>query len=153
MTKQRDVVGQDRHAGHPRRFVFVLLQTYLLSFASALESLRIANRMAGTQIYDWRLIGEGGEESTCSAGTTFRLDGDLGELQRDDTVLVCGGIEVQNATTKKVLSWLRREARKGLVIGGLCTAGYTLAKAGLLDGRRRRSTGRTPTVSPRNSTR
>lgn len=137
MTKQRDVVGQDRHAGHPRRFVFVLLENFtLLSFASALESLRIANRMAGTQIYDWRLIGEGGEESTCSAGTTFRLDGDLGELQRDDTVLVCGGIEVQNATTKKVLSWLRREARKGLVIGGLCTAGYTLAKAGLLDGKK-----------------
>ena len=137
MTQQRDVVGQDRHAGHPRRFVFVLLDNFtLLSFASALESLRIANRMAGTRVYDWILLGEGGEERTCSAGTTFHLDGDLGELQRDDTVLVCGGIEVQQSTTKKVLSWLRREARKGLVIGGLCTAGYTLAKAGLLDGKK-----------------
>ncbi|GAA6198836.1 GlxA family transcriptional regulator [Aquicoccus sp. SU-CL01552] len=137
MTQQRNVVGQDRHAGHPRRFVFVLLDNFtLLSFASALESLRIANRMAGTQVYEWRLIGEGGGERSCSAGTTFHLDGDLDELQRDDTVLVCGGIEVQKATTRKVLSWLRREARKGLVIGGLCTAGYTLAKAGLLDGKK-----------------
>ena len=137
MTEQRHVVGQDRQAGRPRRFVFVLLDDFtLLSFASALESLRIANRMAGSQVYDWILIGEGGEESTCSAGTTFKLDGDLDELQRDDTVLVCGGIEVQKATTKKVLAWLRREARKGLVIGGLCTAGYTLAKAGLLDGKK-----------------
>jgi hypothetical protein len=35
-----------------------------------------------------------------------------------------------------VIGWLRREARKGPVMGGLCTAGYTLAKAGLLDGKR-----------------
>ena len=40
------------------------------------------------------------------------------------------------ASTKKVLNWLRREARRGVTVGGLCTAGYTLAKAGLLDGKR-----------------
>jgi len=51
-------------------------------------------------------------------------------------VLVCGGIDVGAATTKRVISWLRREARKGATMGGLCTAGYTLAKAGLLDGKR-----------------
>ncbi len=137
MKEQRDVVTKDQPAGRPRRFVFVLLDNFtLLSFASALESLRIANRMAGRELYCWRLIGEGGEEMTCSAGTTFKLDGDLDDLQRDDTVLVCGGIEVQKSTTRKVLSWLRREARKGVVIGGLCTAGYTLAKAGLLDGKK-----------------
>jgi len=50
--------------------------------------------------------------------------------------MVCGGIDVQAATTKKLLAWLRREARKGLVVGGLCTAAHTLAKAGLLDGKR-----------------
>ena len=61
---------------------------------------------------------------------------DLDELQRDDTIMLCGGIDVQDASTKKVLSWLRREARKGLMVGGLCTASYTLAKAGLLDGKR-----------------
>jgi len=35
-----------------------------------------------------------------------------------------------------VLNWLRREARRGVRMGGLCTAGYTLARAGLLDGKR-----------------
>ncbi|TDK45079.1 GlxA family transcriptional regulator [Antarcticimicrobium luteum] len=137
MYEQRDSVVNDQPPGRPRRFVFVLLDNFtLLCFAAALESLRIANRMAGREFYSWRLIGEGGDEMTCSAGVTFKLDGDLEELQRDDTVLVCGGIEVQSATTKKMLSWLRREARKGLAIGGLCTAGYTLARAGLLDGKK-----------------
>ncbi|MEY8839743.1 AraC family transcriptional regulator, partial [Cribrihabitans sp. XS_ASV171] len=52
------------------------------------------------------------------------------------TILVCGGIDVQKATTKRLLGWLRRESRKGLSVGGLCTAAYSLAKAGLLDGKR-----------------
>lgn len=120
-----------------KRFVFVLLPNFtLLSFAAALDSLRIANRVAGETIYEWILIGEGGDTVTCSAGTEFKLDADLIDLSRDDTVLVCGGVNVQDGTTKKLISWLRREARHGLVLGGLCTAAYSLAKAGLLDGKR-----------------
>ncbi len=130
---QRVLKDTDR----PKRFVFVLLENFsLLCFSTAVESLRIANRMAGKTLYEWTLIGEGGTSAACSAGTVFQLDSDLTEMNRDDTVLVCSGIDVQAATTKRVLGWLRREARKGLVIGGLCTAAYALAKAGLLDGKR-----------------
>ena len=121
----------------PRRFVFVLLPNFtLLSFASAIEALRIANRMAGAPIYDWLLTGENGGTVRCSAGSEFTLDCDLPELTRDDTVLVCGGIDVHNGTTRRLMNWLRREARRGMVMGGLCTASFTLARAGLLDGKR-----------------
>ena len=121
----------------PRRFVFVLMENFtLLSFASAVESLRIANRMSGTSMYEWRIIGEGGDTVSCSAGTAFQLDGDLEELSRDDTVMICGGIDIQSATSKKLLNWLRREARRGMTVGGLCTAAFSMAKAGLLDGKR-----------------
>jgi transcriptional regulator GlxA family with amidase domain len=121
----------------PHRFVFVLLDRFtLLCFSCAVEALRIANRMAGRQLYSWELAGEGGETATCSAGISLALTMDLGELDREDTVLLCGGIDVQSATTRRLVSWLRREARKGVTLGGLCTAGYSLARAGLLDGRR-----------------
>ena len=121
----------------PRKFVFVLLENFtLLSFASALECLRIANRVIGYRAYDWSLVGEGGDLQHCSAGTTFKLDGDLGEIGRDDVLVVCGGIDIQTSTTKKLLSWLRREARKAVPVMGLCTAAYTLARAGLLDGKK-----------------
>ena len=121
----------------PRRFVFVLLENFtLLSFASAVECLRIANRMIGREAYSWQVVGEDGGTCTSSAGAVFALDGGLEELGRDDTVMICGGIDVQAATSKKLLAWLRREARKGLIVGGLCTAAHTLAKAGLLDGKR-----------------
>jgi hypothetical protein len=96
------------------RFVFVLLDNFtLLSFASALDALRIANRMLGYHAYQWMFIGEGGETARCSAGTTFALDDDLCELHRDDVMMLCGGVNIQMATTKKVLNWLRREARRG----------------------------------------
>ena len=121
----------------PKRFVFVLLENFsLLSFSSAIEALRIANRMADAQLYTWVLAGEGGTGARCSAGTEFRLDMDLDELVRDDIALVCGGLDVQDATSKRVLNWLRREARRGVTMAGLCTGGYALARAGLLDGKR-----------------
>ena len=121
----------------PRRFVFLLLDRFtLLAFAAALEPLRIANRVAGRTLYTWRLAGEGGEAVTCSAGTAFRLDMGLDEIERDDTLMVCGGIDVAQASTKAVLNWLRREARRGVAIGGICTGAWTVARAGLLDGKR-----------------
>ena len=137
MNIQPQIVEGVAAPAKPRRFVFVLLRDFtMLSFACAVEPLRIANRMAGRPLYAWVLAGEGGESVTCSNGSVFRLDMDLAELSRDDTVMVCGGIDVQAATTRGVLNWLRREARRGVTIGGLCTAAHTLAKAGLLDGRK-----------------
>ncbi len=124
-------------SGPARRFVFGLLDNFsLLSFASAIDALRIANRMADRRLYDWVLAGENGVSVSCSAGTTFNVDIGLDELNRDDVLMICGGIDVQTATTKRILNWVRREARRGVVTAGLCTAAYTLARAGLLDGRR-----------------
>lgn len=121
----------------PKRFVFVLLDRFtLLSFASAIECLRIANRMAEEELYSWVLTGDSEDVITCSAGVRFNLDFALSDLNREDVVLVCGGMDVQKAATKRMLNWLRREARKGLRMGGLCTASYVLARAGLLDGKR-----------------
>ncbi|WP_132695899.1 GlxA family transcriptional regulator [Rhodovulum steppense] len=121
----------------PQDLVFVLLDRFtMLSFAGAIEPFRIANRMSGKTLYRWRLAGEGGDWATCSNGARIALDMDLDALGRDEIVLVCGGIDVQAATTKRLVGWLRREARQGRVIAGLCTAAHALARAGLLDGRR-----------------
>ncbi|ANT59085.1 AraC family transcriptional regulator [Salipiger sp. CCB-MM3] len=121
----------------PRRFTFVLLEQFtLLSFSAAIEALRIANRMSGQTLYEWSLAGADGDTVRCSAGPEFKVASELPELGRDDTILVCGGIDVHLATSRKLLNWLRREARRCQAVGGLCTASWTLAKAGLLDGKR-----------------
>ena len=121
----------------PRRFVFVLLESFtMLCFSAAVESLRIANRMSGRELYSWTLMSETGEPVICSGDIEYRVNSELIEVLRDDTLMICGGINIQNVTTKKLLNWLRREARKGPLIAGLCTAGFSLAKAGLLNGKK-----------------
>ncbi|SIN87665.1 GlxA family transcriptional regulator [Vannielia litorea] len=121
----------------PRRFVFLLVRDFsLLSFAGAIDALRLANRTAGARLYDWQLISEGGEPINASCGSVFQVDGGLDDLPRDEVVLVCAGLDVEDKASPKLLAWLRKQARRGLAVGGLCTAGYLLARAGLLDGKR-----------------
>jgi transcriptional regulator GlxA family with amidase domain len=120
-----------------QRYVFLLLDQFtMVSFAAAIEPLRLANRIAGRELYDWRLLGEGGLAAGCSNGTRILLDGGLEDVARSDTILVCGGVEIARAASRPVLAWLRREARRGARIGALCTGAWVLAEAGLLAGRR-----------------
>jgi AraC family transcriptional regulator, glycine betaine-responsive activator len=60
MLPSRQSVSLDRVPNRPKRFVFVLLPEFtMLCFCAAVESLRIANRMANRKLYDWKIIGEG----------------------------------------------------------------------------------------------
>ena len=123
--------------GRLRQFVFLLLKDFsLLSFSAAIEPLRIANRMSGQKLYRWTVVSEDGADTACSNGTIVRVASGLTDMGRDDVVLVCGGVGVRANTTTTVKNWLRKVARKGSVIGGLCTGAHTLAASGLLDNRR-----------------
>ncbi|MFV0300185.1 MAG: GlxA family transcriptional regulator [Paracoccus sp. (in: a-proteobacteria)] len=130
----------------PRRFTFLLLDRFtMLPFAGAIEALRLANRAAGKELYDWRLVGPQGEVARCSNGSGIVLDGGLedqpGATERmtgrgDQVVVVCGGIDVRKEAVKPVLNWLRRQERAGATIGAVCTGAWVLAEAGMLDDRR-----------------
>ena len=119
-----------------KRFVIVLLEEFAIySFGSLLDALRIANALSGKALYNWIVLAENGAVIRSSACTEFKVDFGLIELQRDDTVLICGGLNVQQNTTKNLVSWIRRQARKGVSIGGVDTGSYAVARAGLLDGK------------------
>ncbi|WP_370528975.1 GlxA family transcriptional regulator [Paracoccus sp. AK26] len=128
------------HPPTTRRFIFLLLDRFtMLPFAAALDSLRLANKMGGTTVYEWRLVGAAGDFATCSNGSQIRLDGGLdGDIaaMRDDVVIVCGGDAIATQASRAVLAWLRRQARTGARLGAVCTGAHVLAKAGLLEGRR-----------------
>lgn len=119
------------------RFVFLLLDQFtLIAFAGAVEPLRLANRMAGRTLYEWQVVSETGAPVQASNGVTVAVDAGLGELGRDAVIVVVGGVGVKAATTRPILTWLRREARRGIAVGAVCTGAQVIAEAGLLDGRR-----------------
>lgn len=131
MTRATSTLTQDTK---PQRFVFLLLENFtLLSFAAAIDTLRQANRQAEREIYAWKLLSPDGESALCSNGTQVRVDSGMEPLERGEILCVVGGIRVKAASTKPVLMYIRREARRGAVIGGICTATQTLAMAGVLD--------------------
>ena len=121
----------------PETFVFVLLERFsLLAFSAAIEPLRHANRLTGRRLYDWHVLTETGAPAHASCGLEVTADGALETLPRGAQVVVCGGDDVAGATTRGVLAWLRREARRGARVGAVCTGAFALARAGLLDGKR-----------------
>jgi AraC family transcriptional regulator, glycine betaine-responsive activator len=62
------------------------------------------------------------------------VNGDFEAVPPDSTIMVCGGIDVQKRTDKRLISWLRKISRRGVNIGAVCTGAHVLAEAGLLDG-------------------
>ena len=115
---------------------FLLLNGFtMISFANAVEVLRMANYLGQKTLYDWRIsdLGEGGTRASNGLVVT-QTDGC--SLDDCDMVFVCGGVNIQEATTPKVKAALRHLAALHIPLGGLCTGAIALAMMGLLDGYR-----------------
>ncbi|WP_247869248.1 GlxA family transcriptional regulator [Ahrensia sp. R2A130] len=115
----------------------------MIAFSTAIEALRLANRMLCWKSYDWRLASSDGNPVTASNGVEVSVNTSLTDerrmlagRERPDMVFVCSGINVENFTDKSLLGWVREEHKRGVAVGGLCTGAYVLASAGLLSGRR-----------------
>ncbi|MEM1317582.1 MAG: GlxA family transcriptional regulator [Pseudomonadota bacterium] len=127
-----------------RSIVFFLVPDFsMIAFSTAIEALRLANRMLCWKSYDWRLASVDGQPVRASNGVEVSVNTSLADerrmlagRERPDMVFVCSGINVEKFTDKSVLGWVREEHKRGVSVGGLCTGAYILASAGLLSGRR-----------------
>lgn len=116
-------------------FVFLLVENFShLAFSCALEPLRIANLVSGEELYRWSLISEDGKTAVCSNRSVTLADRGLEPLDRHDRLYVISGLHVQDRISAETLNFLRREKRRGVAIGAICSGAYVLAKAGFLDG-------------------
>lgn len=117
-----------------RRFVFLTLPNYsLIALSSAVEALRMANRVVGQDVYEWVLATIDGNAVAASSGLTLSPTVPVEATGNADIVFVCGGIQIERAATADVVALLRRLGQRKIALGSLCTGGYVLAKAGLLD--------------------
>ncbi len=116
------------------KYAFLTLPNYsLIAVANAIEPLRMANRLIGRDVYEWSLISLDGRTEEASSGLSLAPTVGLDKLGQVDILFVCGGVQVHEAVSPALLTALRRIADRKVALGGLCTGGYALAKAGLLD--------------------
>ncbi|WP_232845709.1 GlxA family transcriptional regulator [Aurantimonas marina] len=115
----------------------------MIAFATAIEPLRIANRIVGREIYRWRLASVDGASVRASNGVEVAVNGSVeaerrtlpGE-NRPSMVFACSGVLVEDFSDKAAFSYLRESHQRGISVGGLCTGAWILARAGLLADRR-----------------
>jgi transcriptional regulator GlxA family with amidase domain len=122
--------------GKPQKIGFLLIDNFtLISFASAIDPLRMANQLSSQELYQWIVISENGKSVKSSDGIEVLADASVNKAIELDTLIVVGGVDITRSYTKTQLTWLKQLDRKGIALGGVCTGAYVLAAAGLLDNR------------------
>jgi transcriptional regulator GlxA family with amidase domain len=124
----------------PRKqhFVFLTLPGYaLLALSTAIDTLRMANRVAQHEAYEWTLASLDGKPVTASCGMTLTPTLNIEAIASASIVFVCGGLDIKRQTNPNLNlnlnATLRVLAQKHPALGALCNGAHALAKAGLLD--------------------
>ena len=112
----------------------------LLAFAGFVDTLRHSADEGdrGRQIYcQWRILGPSLDPVRSSCGAEVIPWQTYGDPTDFDYIVVVGGVtSAFPAHLPETFEFLRLAAERGVSVVGLCTGSYTLAEAGLLDGRR-----------------
>ncbi len=113
----------------------------LLDVTGPLQVFATANDLVaeagGTPPYAPRVVAQGGQIVTASAGLAL-IAGTLPPTHTQvDTLMVAGGPGVEAAAADPVLvDWVRERASRARRVASVCTGAFLLAASGVLDGRR-----------------
>ena len=132
-----DRAGYQIHSTAVRRFGFLLLRNFtMMAFSAAVEPLRTANRAAETELYQFPLFTLDGRPGQASNGLSVNPVRQLTGKEPLDALFVCAGTDLHSVNPESLLEKLKPFIKRGVAIGGICTASYQLAHAGILDGYR-----------------
>jgi AraC family carnitine catabolism transcriptional activator len=121
----------------PENIGFLLLPRFsMMAFFSAVEPLRIANRISGKTLFTWVLFSPDGEPVTASNGMTLMADKSMGDTLALSSLAICSGFEPEAHLNRALIAWLYRLDQADCALGGLDTGGFLLAAAKLLKGER-----------------
>jgi AraC family transcriptional regulator, glycine betaine-responsive activator len=119
----------------PQPVALVLVPDFtMMAVTSVIEPLRLANRQAERDLYKWSIHSIDAQPIAASNGMLAMAEGGLDDIDSRALVIVCGGLDIQRNSDKRLINWLRKAARRGMELGAVCTGAHVLAEAGVLDG-------------------
>ncbi len=108
----------------------------LMTYASAIEMLRMANQVNEAVLYSWDVLTPNNQLISASCGLEIAPSKNKEEVANYSALFVSGGINIRRAWSPDLAEWLRHIAKSRIALAGLSTGSYLLAKSGLLDGYR-----------------
>ncbi|MEN9905324.1 MAG: hypothetical protein RLZZ555_1889 [Pseudomonadota bacterium] len=127
----------DRARQETQRFGFLLVPHFsLIALSSAVDPLRLANMALGRTVFEYVTIGVTNDPVVSSDGISVLPGEEIGRSSEFDAVFVVGPNPIPHRGEGEIVRWLRKLAARGIVLGGIDTGSYYLARAGLLDGYR-----------------
>ncbi|GAA3548122.1 GlxA family transcriptional regulator [Zobellella aerophila] len=111
---------------------FLVPDFSMLSFAAAVEPLRMANRIKGRPLYRWHLYGRDDQPVLASNGMPFTPTRSFTDTEGITTMIVVAGIGADLVKDEGLNRWLRQLSRKQVTVGSASTGSLLLARAGIL---------------------
>ncbi|MFC0266844.1 GlxA family transcriptional regulator [Kushneria aurantia] len=116
-----------------RHITFLLIERFsMMAFFSAVEPLRIANRIAAASLYGWTLASIDGTPVTASNQMRLMVDAAAGSGETPTALALCAGFAPLPTLPHRLVRWLYRLDRAGCRLGGIDTGAFLLAEAGLI---------------------
>lgn len=115
--------------------VLLLPRFSLMALSAVLEPFRIANRLAGRDLYHWRFVSPDAGMVLATSGLPITAELSVRDPVTAQRVIVCTSFEPMAAAGRDVRHWLRRLGTTGAELWAVDTGAFLLAEAGLLAGR------------------
>jgi transcriptional regulator GlxA family with amidase domain len=111
---------------------FLVPEFSMLSFAAAVEPLRMANRIRDESLYRWHLFSRDDQPVPASNGMPFAPTRRFEDTDGIGTMIVVAGIGADMVKDEGLNRWLRQLSRKQITLGSTSTGSLLLARAGVL---------------------
>ena len=136
MQEQEPTTAVNDPAAAPRpRFNLILQPEFPLNaLILASDALRIANQTSGRDLFRWTFVSENGAAVRASNGMWFSVDCAIDAMPPAEVYLLFEGNLPTQRNSPGLLGHLRAAARFGAVVGGVDTAAFALAQAGIVAG-------------------